>query len=151
MHNYDRTELFIDGQWITPNGTGTVEVIDPATEEVFGAVPSGTAEDVDAAVAAARRAFDPLVSVAERRDRLARVIDAMAKRLPDIAETITREMGAPVRIAGSVQTQVPMAVARGIADVLEKFEFEERVGNSLVVREPYGVVAAITPWNYPLY
>ena len=151
MHNYDRTELFIDGQWITPNGTGTVEVIDPATEEVFGAVPSGTAEDVDAAVAAARRAFDPLVSVAERRDRLARVIDAMAKRLPDIAETITREMGAPVRIAGSVQTQVPLAVARGIADVLEKFEFEERVGNSLVVREPYGVVAAITPWNYPLY
>ncbi|ORB30501.1 aldehyde dehydrogenase family protein [Mycolicibacterium parafortuitum] len=151
MHNYDRTELFIDGQWITPNGTGTVEVIDPATEEVIGGVPSGTADDVDAAVAAARRAFDPLVSVAERRERLARVIDAMQKRLPDIAETITREMGAPVRIAQSVQTQVPLAVARGIADVLEKFEFEERVGNSLVVREPYGVVAAITPWNYPLY
>lgn len=151
MHNYDRTELFIDGQWITPNGTGTVEVIDPATEEVFGTVPSGTADDVDAAVAAARRAFDPLVSVAERRERLARVIDAMQMRLPDIAETITREMGAPVRIAQTVQTQVPLAVARGIADVLEKFEFEERVSNSLVVREPYGVVAAITPWNYPLY
>lgn len=151
MHNYDRTELFIDGQWITPNGTETVEVIDPATEEVFGTVPSGTVDDVDAAVAAARRAFDPLVSVTERRERLARVIDAMQMRLPDIAETITREMGAPVRIAQTVQTQVPLAVARGIADALEKFEFEERVGNSLVVREPYGVVAAITPWNYPLY
>jgi betaine-aldehyde dehydrogenase len=79
------------------------------------------------------------------------VIDAMAQRLPDIAHLITAEMGAPVRIAQTVQTQVPLAVAKGIAAVLESFEFEERIGNSLVLREPYGVVAAITPWNYPLY
>jgi betaine-aldehyde dehydrogenase len=79
------------------------------------------------------------------------VITAMEKRLPDIAETISREMGAPLRIAQTVQTQVPLAVARGFADVLETFEFEERAGNSLIVREPYGVVGAITPWNYPLY
>ena len=75
----------------------------------------------------------------------------MEKRLPDIAETITAEMGAPVRIAQTVQTQVPLAVARGYAAVLDSFEFEERVGNSLVLREPYGVIGAITPWNYPLY
>jgi aldehyde dehydrogenase (NAD+) len=151
MHNYTRTTLFIDGRWVTPDGSGTIDVIDPSTEKPIGSVPNGTAADVDAAVAAARRAFDPLISIAERRERVAAVITAMEKRLPDIAETITREMGAPVRIAQSVQTQVPLAVARGIEGVLRTFDFEERVGNSLVVREPYGVVGAITPWNYPLY
>ncbi len=151
MHNYHRTTLFIDGQWAEPDGDGLIEVVDPATEQVIGTVPNGSRADVDAAVASARQAFDPLITVAERRDRLAAVIDAMEKRLPDIAETITAEMGAPVRIAQSVQTQVPLAVARGFARVLEDFEFEEQVDNSLVLREPYGVVGAITPWNYPLY
>jgi aldehyde dehydrogenase (NAD+) len=149
--DYTRTTLFIDGRWVTPAGSDGIEVIDPSTEMVIGSVPNGSAEDVDAAVAAARRAFDPLISVEERRSRIARVIDALEKRLPELAETMSREMGAPVRIAQGVQTQVPLAVARGFADVLEAFDFEERVGNSLVVREPYGVVGAITPWNYPLY
>ena len=151
MHDYTRTTLFIDGHWVTPDGTDTIDVIDPSTEQPIGSVPNGTTADVDAAVAAARRAFDPLIAVWDRRERVAAVITALEKRLPDIAETITREMGAPVRIARSVQTQVPLAVARGFADVLDSFEFEERVGNSLVVREPYGVIGAITPWNYPLY
>lgn len=151
MPTYERPLLFIDGQWVTPAGGGFIDVVDPATEKVIGHVPAGTAEDVDAAVAAARRAFDPTITVAERRDRLHRVIDALEKRLPDIAELITAEMGAPVRIAQTVQTQVPLAVAKGIADVVDTFEFEERIGNSLILREPYGVVAAITPWNYPLY
>lgn len=150
-HDYIRTKLFIDGRWVDPADTATIEVIDPATEQVCGCVPDGTEVDVDAAVAAARRAFDPLITIAERRARLDSVITAMEKRLPDIAETITREMGAPIRIAQSVQTQVPLAVARGFAEALGGFEFEERIGNSLVLREPYGVVAAITPWNYPLY
>lgn len=150
-HDYTRTTLFIDGRWVTPDGSDVIEVVDPATEQAFGTVPSGTEADVDAAVDAARRAFNPLISVDERRQRLDSVITAMEKRLPDIAETITREMGAPIRIAQSVQTQVPLAVARGFADALATFEFEERIANSLVVREPYGVVAAITPWNYPLY
>jgi len=151
MHDYDRTTLFIDGQWVPGTGGAPIDVIDPATEQRVGVVPSGTAADVDAAVDAARRAFDPLISLAERRERLDRAIAAMEKRLPDIAETITREMGAPIRISQTVQTQVPLAVARGFAAALTDFEFEERIGNSLVVREPYGVVAAITPWNYPLY
>jgi aldehyde dehydrogenase (NAD+) len=151
MQTHQRPQLFIDGQWVTPAGSGLIEIIDPATEEVIGHVPNGNDADVDAAVAAARRAFDPAITVAERKDRLHRVIEAMDKRLPEIAQLITAEMGAPVRIAQTVQTQVPLAVAKGFADVLETFEFEERVGNSLVIREPYGVVAAITPWNYPLY
>jgi aldehyde dehydrogenase (NAD+) len=151
MHDYTRTTLFIDGQWVMPDGNDLIDVIDPSTETAIGCAPNGTAGDVDAAVNAARRAFDPLISVAERRERLAAVIAAMEKRLPDIAETITREMGAPVRVAQSAQTKVPLAVARGFAAVLDSFKFEERVGNSLVIREPYGVVGAITPWNYPLY
>lgn len=151
MHNYDRSTLFIDGKWVEPDGRDAIEVIDPSTEKPIGSVPAGTTADVDAAVAAAQRAFDPLIGIAERRERTAAVIAAMEKRLPDIAETIAREMGAPLRIAQTVQTQVPLAVARGFAEVLDTFEFEERVGNSLVIREPYGVVGAITPWNYPLY
>lgn len=154
MPTFEHDRLFIDGRWTTPSGNGrgeVVEVVDPATEAVIGHVPNGDAADVDTAVAAARQAFDPLVTVAERRDRVQRVIAAMEKRLPDIADLITAEMGAPVRISQTVQTQVPLAVAKGFADVLETFEFEERIGNSLVLREPYGVVGAITPWNYPLY
>ena len=150
-HNYDRTELYIDGEWVPPSGTDVIDVINPATEQVLGTVPGGNVADVDAAVAAARKAFDPMIGVADRRERLEAVITAMEKRLPDIAETITGEMGAPIRISQSVQTQVPLAVARGFTDALATFEFEERIGNSLVTREPYGVVAAITPWNYPLY
>jgi len=148
---FEHDKLFIDGRWTTPSESGVIDVVDPATENVIGHVPNGSAADVDAAVTAARRAFDPLISVAERRERLDRVIAAMEKRLPEVAELITAEMGAPVRISQSVQTQVPLAVAKGFAEVLDTFEFEERIGNSLVLREPYGVVGAITPWNYPLY
>ncbi len=151
MPQFERPALFIDGEWVAPSGGGVVDVIDPATEKVIGYVPEGGTADADAAVAAARRAFDPAITVAERRSRLQRVIDAMEKRLPDIAHLITAEMGAPVRVAQTVQTQVPLAVAHGFDDVMDTFAFEERIGNSLVLREPYGVVAAITPWNYPLY
>ncbi|OBI61656.1 aldehyde dehydrogenase [Mycolicibacterium fortuitum] len=151
MPTFEHDKLFIDGRWTTPSESGVIDVVDPATENVIGHVPNGSAADVDAAVTAARRAFDPLISVAERRERLDRVIAAMEKRLPEIAELITAEMGAPVRISQSVQTQVPLVVAKGFAEVLDTFEFEERIGNSLVLREPYGVVGAITPWNYPLY
>lgn len=150
-HEYTRTRHFIDGAWVPSCGTGAIDVINPATEQPIGSVPRGNADDVDAAVDAARRAFDPLITLDERKRRVAWVVDAIERRLPAIAETISREMGAPARLAQGVQTQVPLAVARGIADVLESYEHEERVGNSLVVKEPYGVVGAITPWNYPLY
>lgn len=151
INDYTRTALLINGQWTIPDGRDTIEVVDPATERVIGSVPAGTVADVDAAITAAKNAFDSQVTVAERRERVAIVLAAMEKRLPEIAEAITAEMGAPVRIAQGVQTQVPLAVARGFAAVLDAFEFEEQVGNSLVIREPYGVVGAITPWNYPLY
>ncbi|MGA1826782.1 aldehyde dehydrogenase family protein [Microbacterium sp.] len=150
-NGYERTRHYIGGEWTSSQGTGVIEVVDPSTERVIGSVPRGDGRDVDAAVAAAREAFDPLVSVAERRARTARAIDAMKARLPQIAQTIRREMGAPIRIATTAQTQVPVAVAEGVLDALDGFEHEHRVGNSLVVREPFGVAAAVTPWNYPLY
>ncbi|EHM14936.1 betaine-aldehyde dehydrogenase [Mycobacteroides abscessus subsp. bolletii BD] len=150
-HNYTRTALFIDGQWVPAQGSGDIAVIDPSTECQVGHVPNGDAADVDAAVAAAQAAFDPDITVYERQHRLATIVAALEKWLPHIAETITTEMGAPVRVAQGPQTQVPLAVAHGFAEVLDAFTFEESVRNSLVVREPYGVVGAITPWNYPLY
>lgn len=121
-HDYRRTRLFIGGRSTTPHGEGRIEVVDPATERVIGEVPAGDASDVDAAVDAARRAFDPLVTVEERRTRVARIVEAVERHLPVIAETISRGMGAPVRIAQSVQTQVPLDVARGIARVLDTVE-----------------------------
>ncbi|MFC4946337.1 aldehyde dehydrogenase family protein [Pseudonocardia sp. GCM10023141] len=111
-----------------------VEVVNPATEKVIGHVPNGTAGDVDAAVSAARRAFDPDIDLRERRRRVSAIIDATARHLPAIAALITAEMGAPVRIAEGVQTQVPMSVARGTLDVLDQPHGEERIGNSPIVR-----------------
>jgi aldehyde dehydrogenase (NAD+) len=147
-----RNQFYIDGKWVPPaTDSGVIEVVNPATERVIGHVPNGTATDVDAAVSAARRAFDPDIDSAERRRRVSNVIDATKRYLPTISALITAEMGAPVRIAESVQTQVPMAVAQGILDILDQPETQERIGNSLILREPYGVVGAITPWNYPLY
>lgn len=151
MDQHDRTHHYIGGQWVQPSGTDRIAVVDPATEQIIGHVPAGTVEDVDHAVAAARNAFDPGVSVTERRDRVARLVAALEPRLPDIATTIGQEVGAPLKVQRGVQTALPMAIASSYRDLLDVTSFEERVGNSLVIREPYGVVGAITPWNYPLY
>lgn len=149
---YVRNQLYIDGAWVDPiTDNGVIEVVNPATEQAIGHVPDGTSADVDAAVAAARRAFDPEVSLDERRRRVTNIVEALERHLPQIAELITAEMGSPKRIAESVQTQVPLAVAKGILTTVNEPESEERIGNSVILREPYGVVGAVTPWNYPLY
>lgn len=151
MDQHDRTQHYIGGQWVQPSGTDRIAVVNPATEQVIGHVPTGTVDDVDRAVTAARNAFDPGASMAERRDRVARLVAALEPRLPDIATTIGQEIGAPLKVQRGVQTAVPMAIASSYRGLLEETNFEEQVGNSLVIREPYGVVGAITPWNYPLY
>ncbi len=149
---YVRDQLYIDGKWVDPiHPNGVIEVVNPATEQVIGHVPNGSAADVDAAVAAARRAFDPDITLDERRRRVSNIIAALEKHLPEIAELITAEMGSPKRIAETVQTQVPVSVAKGILEAVNEPETVERIGNSVILREPYGVVGAITPWNYPLY
>jgi acyl-CoA reductase-like NAD-dependent aldehyde dehydrogenase len=148
-----RDSFYIDGAWATPDGTSTIDVFNPATEELLGTVPEGTATDVDRAVAAARRAFGEwsLTSVDERAKVLARLQEGLVARSDEIARTIAEEMGAPIKIATAVQAGLPATVMGTYAQLVTEFEFEEQIGNSLVVKEPVGVVGAITPWNYPLH
>ncbi|MEV6597288.1 aldehyde dehydrogenase family protein [Actinoplanes sp. NPDC051346] len=148
----NRDSLYIGGRWVAPSSTETIAVENPATEEILGHVPAGTAEDVDRAVAAAHAAFDGWAAtpMAERGAHLGKLHEALAARTADIARTIGLELGTPLKIAKAVQAGLPLTVLRGYADLAAR-PAEETIGNSLVVREPVGVVGAITPWNYPLH
>ncbi|HET8643185.1 MAG TPA: aldehyde dehydrogenase family protein, partial [Pseudonocardiaceae bacterium] len=127
--------------------------MNPATEEVIGTVPAGTAAEVDAAVVAARSAFATwsVTPPEERAAAVRRIAEGLAARRGEIAATITAEMGSPITFATKVQAALPVATSSGLADLLDGFPWTEELGNSLVVREPVGVVGAITPWNYPLH
>jgi aldehyde dehydrogenase (NAD+) len=148
-----RDTLYVDGGWSAPAGGGRIEVENPATETVIGAVPEGTAADVDRAVATARAAFGrwSATSPDERAKYLERLATAVGARRDEIARTISAEMGAPVKMATAVQAGLPITVLGSYPQILAEFSFEEAIGTSLVLHEPVGVVAAITPWNYPLH
>ncbi|MBJ7594778.1 MAG: aldehyde dehydrogenase family protein [Candidatus Dormibacteraeota bacterium] len=145
--------LYVGGEWIASTGNRSIAVVNPATEEEVAAVPDGTTEDVDAAVRAARLAFPAwsALPVAERTRFLAALRDGMAARQAELAETITAEMGAPLKVATNVQTGLPLQVLASYLDLAGTIGATETVGNSMVMHEPVGVVAAITPWNYPLH
>ena len=149
----DRDKIYLDGAWTVPSSAETIPVENPATEEILGHVPAGTAEDVDRAVAAARRAFPGWAgtSMAERGAMLGKLHEALAARAGDIARTVGLELGTPLKVAKAVQAGLPLAVLRGYADLAAQPVREETIGNSLIAREPVGVVGAITPWNYPLH
>ncbi|ANZ35497.1 aldehyde dehydrogenase [Lentzea guizhouensis] len=130
-----------------------IEVVNPATEEVIGTLPEGTPADVDAAVAKAAEAFPAWsrTSVEERLKAVRAIIDGLKEQAGELAATMTREMGTPLTFSQKVQVTNPIGIAEGIAAAIEGGYFEpEEIGNSLVLREPVGVVAAITPWNFPL-
>jgi len=148
-----RDRLYIDGRWVPSTGTGSIDVIDSTNEEVIGTVPEGTSADIDAAVAAARQAFPAWSStpVEERTALLTKVSEALAARMDSLADLITHEVGMPYVLSQLVQVGLPMASFGSMAGIAEEFTWEKTVGNSLVVREPVGVVGAITPWNYPLH
>ncbi|MGW5668292.1 aldehyde dehydrogenase family protein [Micromonospora sp. NPDC003776] len=148
-----RTDLYLDGHWVTASTGETIPVQNPATEEVIAAVPAGTAADVDRAVAAARAAFPGWAAAAPaaRAAHLDRLHTALAARADDIARTVALELGTPLKVATRVQAGLPLTVLRSYVDLAAQPAAEETVGNSLVVHEPVGVVGAITPWNYPLH
>jgi len=145
--------MFVGGQWVPPAGADLLELVNPTTEAVLATVPQGTAADVDAAAAAARVAADGWASTpaADRAELLGRMAETLAGRAEEAARLIATEVGSPLRFAARVQVGVPVTVLRSFAALLPGYAFEERIGNSLVVREPIGVVGAITPWNYPLH
>jgi aldehyde dehydrogenase (NAD+) len=143
----------IDGQQIDGSGE-RIDVVNPATEEVIASVPAGTAADIDAAVRAAGSAFQSWsrTSVPERVEVLRRIVAELTARRDEVASTVTAEMGSPISFSLNVQASLPIGVANGIAELLAgDFSFAEEIGNSLVLREPVGVVGCITPWNYPLH
>jgi acyl-CoA reductase-like NAD-dependent aldehyde dehydrogenase len=148
-----RDRLYINGQWVPSAGTGTLNVINSATEEVIGTIPDGVPADVDAAVSAARTAFESWsqTPVAERAKFLAQASEGLAARKGALAEIMSEEVGMPVKLAGAIQAGLPIGTFASMASVLDGFSFEQTLNNSLIVREPIGVVAGITPWNYPLH
>lgn len=146
----------MESHWINGSavaGTGSIDVVDPATEKVIGSVPAGTAADVDRAVVAAHAAFPAWAAtpVADRAALVQAISDGLKGRGGAIAATITGEMGSPIAFSRAVQAGLPATVSAGVAALAESFPWTEEIGNSLVVREAVGVVGAITPWNYPLH
>ncbi|WP_028926392.1 aldehyde dehydrogenase family protein [Pseudonocardia acaciae] len=145
------------GHWINgervEGGGDRIEVVNPATEEVVAAVPAGTGADVDAAVTAAGKALPgwSAASVTDRAAVVMKISEGIAARRDELAATITAEMGSPITFSTHVQAGLPAATSAAVAKLAPDFAWTEEIGNSLVVREPVGVVGAITPWNYPLH
>ncbi|WP_433431627.1 aldehyde dehydrogenase family protein [Nonomuraea sp. CA-141351] len=146
-------QLYIGGSWTASASDESIDVVNPATEEIIDRVPAGSPDDVEAAVAAARRAFPGWADMAasERGKLLGDAAELLKQRSEEVAKTIASDMGAPLGFALKVQTLMPATVLSFYAQMAESHPLESRVGNSMVVKEPIGVVAAITPWNYPLH
>jgi aldehyde dehydrogenase (NAD+) len=148
------TKLFyINGKWSAPAVPKLLDVENPATEQVIAQISSGSQVDVDKAVAAARAAFESYsqTTSAERIALLERIVVEFNRRAPDMASAVTAEMGAPVWLARDAQVPLGLAHFTQAIEVLKTYEFEQRFGTSLVRREPVGVCALITPWNWPLH
>ena len=151
MRTYDK--FYIGGQWVEPIGKGTSEVINPATGEISATVPYGNAEDVDAAVAAARKAFASWsqTSAATRAEFLRKIAIEGEKRNADLTQTIIDELGMPVQNAAVFQVDPLAIICESFANKAKHMEEQKEVGNSVVVSEPIGVCAMINPWNYPVW
>jgi aldehyde dehydrogenase (NAD+) len=146
-------KLYIDGAWVPSTGSGAIDVFDSTNGEVIAQIPEGTADDVDAAATAAHAAFESWsqTSPEERAKYCTRIAEGLGARVDEIATVITREAGMPKWLSSLVQAGLPINSFNTAAQLAESYEYETQVGNSLVVREPVGVVGAITPWNYPLH
>ncbi len=146
-------QFYINGEWVDPVTPRALDVVDPATEEVAGHISLGGDTDIDNAVNAAANAFKTW-SVTSKEERLAilnRVVEEFEKRVPELGEAITEEMGAPKWLADGTQAAIGVNHFKTAVSVLEKFEFEEDRGTSRIAREPIGVCGFITPWNWPIH
>ncbi|WP_024445668.1 aldehyde dehydrogenase family protein [Mycolicibacterium iranicum] len=148
----DYLKHYIDGQWVEPVRPNALEVDNPTTEEVSGRIALGSSADVDLAATAARRAFGTWSQSTreERLDLLQAIMGEYQKRVGDLAEAVTEEMGAPASLAAGPQVNLGLGHLATAIDVLKNFQFEEQHGSTLVVKEPIGVCGLITPWNWPI-
>ena len=147
-----RLKQYIDGRWVDSEGGKAHQVINPATEQPVTEITLGSAADADKAVAAARRAFETFSQTdpAERAQLLERIIEEYKARIPDLAKAVSEEMGAPIGFAQAAQVPAGLGYFMSTLKALNEFQWEERIGKARVVHEPVGVVAMITPWNWPL-
>src|SRR5215212_5548172 len=145
-------KFFIDGQWVDPAESKTLEVDNPTTEQVSGKIAIGSAADVDKAVKAARKAFATwsISTREERLDLLGAIAAEYQKRSEDLAAAVHEEMGAPPSLAAGPQVMMGMGHLMGAIDALKNFNFEEQRGSTLILKEPIGVCGLITPWNWPI-
>src|SRR5712664_1665074 len=148
----DCRQFYIDGAWVHPAGVDEFPVINPATEERIGTISLGTARDVDKAVSAAKRAFASYSETGpeSRVALLQRIIQVYESRVEDLAQTISREMGAPIWLSRAAQAPVGLRHLSEMVNVLGSFKFEELNGSTLLRKEPIGVCGLITPWNWPM-
>lgn len=142
--------LFIDGEWVQPSISRTVELSDPTTDTPFARVAMGGVEDVDRAVAAARRAFASYsqTSIADRLNLFDRITAAYEQRIDELSAVIAEEMGCP--ISARVQVVGPLIHFRQARKVLQEYHFESRIGDTIIRREPIGVCGLVSPWNWPI-
>lgn len=146
-------DIFIDGAWVPASGSERAPVTDSFTEEVFGNYRVASVSDVDLAVAAAQRAFPAwsTTTLAQRVSALQRIASALEGRTDEIARVISREVGMPTKLSRRIQAEAPIAAWRTYCELAQELEFQSWIGHSLVKLVPVGVVACITPWNYPLH
>jgi acyl-CoA reductase-like NAD-dependent aldehyde dehydrogenase len=147
-----RDKIFIGGEWVEPSGADPIEVVNPTTEEVMGTIPGCSPVDIDRAVVAAREAFEgwSQTSREERARFLTAIAEGLQGRAEEITATITQELGMPLKLSGIIQVGLPTSQFASMPKLMEEVAWEEEIGNSRVLREPVGVLGAITPWNYPL-
>ncbi len=145
-------KFYINGEWVEPQSTTTLDVINPATEEAIGTIALGNDDDLNNAVAAATAAFETFSQTTreERVELLEKIIASFQKRLADLGQAISQEMGAPIGLANAAQAPSGLGHFMTTLAVLKEFEFEEDHGNARVIKEPAGVCGLITPWNWPI-
>lgn len=150
---HDREEIYINGKWVKAEGTEKIKVVNPSTEEIIGYIPAGNKEDVDHAIKSAKEAFITWSKsgIEKRMEVLNSLSSLFKERGEELAQIITSEVGTPIGYSRTAMVGTPRVVARSYAKILETYDWEEEVRNSLIIKEPVGVCAFITPWNFPLH